>query len=751
MNASSGIQPEASEGYDPAVIEPKWQARWRELHVFDSVRDPARPKYYCYNPAPYVTGALHMGHVRNYACGDFVARYQRLRGAAVLYTIGFDALGLPTEMAAIRHRTDPERWTAACLEEMKRQLEALGCSFDWRRSFVTSDPEYYRWTQWLFLQLHQKGLIYSARGRALWCPVCRTSLARAQVLEGRCWICGGEVQVRRLQEWRLRISACLEELLCGLEEMRDLNGLADQGQKTLIGALRGVQVDLDLPEGRRRVSAFMESKSDWRWPCVLLVHRDDEETLAWLPPLDPGAAAGDRPAGDRPAGEHPAGDHPLLPAVQASFPECRYAGAVATEVRSGRSLPVFIVSAVEPAYTDRPLVFPLRRPGMEAAGPAAAGSGTVPEFPPLTIYRQKDFSISRQRLWGTPIPIVWCEACGEVPVPLDSLPVAAPRVVFDPALQSLRREEGERDERGCPRCGGAARLDAQVLDCHMDSIWHPFRPCAGEQRDFLFDPVEMRYWMPADIIQFGRDVIPFMLDLRFLSRFLHRLGHVPFQEFCRDVLAHGLVLHEGRKMSKHLENVVRPDAVIREFGADSLRFYVLAHAEPRSDFRWSDDGIERYHAALASHWELVREFAREPGRAAAPAPGAAEAGAVPAPLGRYAAIFLRKAAREVALLESSVEGGRYDRYAGALWRLLGAMQFYRANHHAGERHAGFGRMWRALVENSIIYLAPVAPHLAEECWQILGRRESMYSGARFPENQAAALNALLAQEGRRQG
>jgi len=706
--------------YEPAVIEPKWQERWEALRVFEANRDPDRPKYFCYNPAPYITGSLHLGHARNYTYGDFVAKYMRLRGVNVLFTIGFDAFGLPTEMAAIRHAIAPERWTDECVRGMKRQFTALGCGFDWRRSFITSDPEYYRWTQWIFLQLLAADLLYSAEGTTQWCPQCETSLARAQVEEGRCWICASAVEKRIVREWRLRLSAFLPDLLRGLDELCDLNGLADRGQRDLIGRQSGFRVELELGLGGTRFVAFLRRNEDWLSACVVAVDARDEATLRLLPG-EP-AAHGD--------------DEGLLEALRASFPDrktppdCRCTGVFATEVRTGRRLPVVVVHSMDSGFIDQPVVIAIEgRPRPEVPADSARA-----EFPALNVYRQKDFSVSRQRLWGTPIPIVICERCGEVPLPMEELPLRAPRIVVDPVTRRLTREPNDWDLHACPRCARSARLDPQVMDCHMDSLWHPFRPCASAAPDFLFDREEMRYWMPADIIQFGRDVIPFMLDLRFLSHFLHRLGDVPFTEFCRDVLAHGLIVHEGRKMSKHLGNVVTPEAVIGEYGADSLRLYLLAHAEPRSDFRWSQDGLRKFHANLAAFHDLVRAVSASDGVARQPASER---------LGKYTAIFLRRAVRELAFLETSVEDGRYDRYASSLVRLLEALGFFRDNHLAKEANVGFAAVWRDLVETSVLYLAPAAPHLAEECWQMLGHGESIFAGARLPAGRAAELEELI--------
>ncbi|MFN8176848.1 MAG: class I tRNA ligase family protein [bacterium] len=705
--------------YDPRRIEAGWQERWEALDLFRAARAPGRPKYYGYNPAPYLTGSLHMGHVRNYAYGDFLARVMRLQGANVLFTIGFDAFGLPTEMAAIRNRCSPAEWTARCRAAMETQLRALGFGFDWRRSFLTSDVSYYRWTQWIFLQLLERGLIFSTEAVTDWCPSCETSLAHSQVVGGRCWLCDGPVEKRSTREWRLRITPYLGELRAGLEEIHDLNGLANEGQRILIGEEIGAAVELELRPGGARFAAFLRDSRDWEKDCVLAVDARDAKTQAMV-----GGANGD---------------------------------ATVVEVSTGRELRVEIVSSRDPLFADQPFLATRSDPGGRAVPPPRSepgggrvpplrsdpGGGSAPRRPapatvPMTVYRQKDFSISRQRFWGTPIPVVLCAACGEVPLSVDDLPLVAPDVVFDEASGKLRHADASWGDRACPSCGKPARLDPLVMDCHMDSLWHYFRPCAAVDpaaADFLFDPAEVAYWMPVDSIQFGRDVIPFMLDLRFFTRFLHDLGRVPFREFCRETLAHGLVLHDGRKMSKHLGNVVLPKDVVARYGADSVRFYILAHGDPRSDFDWSEDGIRRYFALLSSFHEMIAAYAATPwpGEASPGPPPSPEAGPPARPaLTKYARILLEKVAKQVDLLDRSVADRSIDRYANALRHLLAALIFFRTNHAARERDPMFQRRWREIVRDAVVHLAPVAPHLAEECWRMLGESGSLFQQARFP-------------------
>lgn len=690
--------------YDPARIETKWQRIWDERGTFHAVPGPGE-KFYCYNPAPYVTGALHMGHVRNYSYGDFLSRYRRLRGANVLYTLGFDAFGVPTEVAAMRNRVDPALWTGRCIAEMKRQLVRMGFGFDWRRSFSTADPDYYRWTQWIFIEMLRDGLVYEREASTLWCPACDAALAKSLADDDHCFLCGTRVETRITPQWFLRISSYLERLRADLDSVRDLNGQARAGQESLLAKRSMWGVWLIEPRTGVKVLAVTENPVEWSRPLSLSVHPEDWPSRRALALEE--------------------GGHALV-----------------VEPLSGRMIEGRLDATLDEIHADRPkLVADWAGAPQGATGrPPEEAPGTTPDrapenlFFPFALEEQKDFSISRQRLWGTPIPMVRCERCGPTPVGDADLPVLLPRIEAD-AAGRLRRRGEEPSTRACPSCGGEATQDPQVMDCHFDALWHYIRPCVTSTATIPFGSEESRYWMPVDQIQFGRDTIPFLLTLRLFTKFLQARGLLGCSEFAREMLAHGLILKDNRKMSKHIGNVVDPLEMIERFGADSLRFYVLARNEPKSDYSWSDASLERYHGLLREfHEDLDGVFAEEDDAGShGPTPGAPP---------KYASIFLSKVLREIEVLESSVEDGRFDIYARAVGRILEALHLFRARFYEAAdvraRHA-----WRRCAELTIVYLAPIAPHLAEECWERSGRSGPLFDGTHWPVGGVGIVRQLL--------
>ncbi len=700
----------ANPAYIPHAIEAKWQRSWEERDLFRA-RPYQGEKFYCYNPAPYVTGALHMGHVRNYSYGDFLSRFKRLHGANVLFTIGFDAFGVPTEVAAMRKGIEPVVWTERCISEMKKQMRRMGFGFDWRRSFSTADPDYYRWTQWIFIEMFREGLVYETDAETLWCPRCEMALAKSLTEEGRCGLCGTEVETRLVPQWFIRISRYLDRLRTDLDDVFDHNGQARAGQESLLArhSLWGVRLEIPGVEGP--VIGCLDSPTDWPRKLVLAVHPQDWPTRARL--------------GLR----------------GASVPGT----LVALERRSGREFPVLIDPSLGDLYIDQPRLVPAS--GAERHEETGAWEGPPDGLVPLLLHEQKDFSISRQRLWGTPIPMVRCERCGSVPVGASELPVLLPPIALDGAGR-LRRSGDQRRERACPSCGHRAAMDPQVMDCHFDALWHYWRPCAPSGDTFPFGTEEGRYWMPVDQIQFGRDTIPFLLTMRLFTKFLQDRGLSDCSEFARETLAHGLILRDNRKMSKHIGNVVDPEESVAAYGADSLRFCVLAKSEPKSDYSWSDESIAPYREMLGMYYGEVAA----PGHPGGPeaATGASESPS--APQGettggpqrsmKYATIFLTKILREIEILESSVGRGRFDIYARAVERILGALHLFRSQYY-GSSGPWARAAWAKCADLSVIYLAPIAPHLAEECWERRGGSGSVFEGNRWPSEGPSVVRRLL--------
>lgn len=687
--------------YRPDAVEARWQRFWQERGIFKTRRNGGE-KFYCYNPAPYVTGSLHMGHVRNYTYGDFVSRYKRMRGADVLYTIGFDAFGVPTEMAAIRHGIAPAEWAERCVAAMKDQMCRMGLSFDWDRSFATSDPGYYRWTQWLFIEMLRDGIVYPRDAVTLWCPTCALALARSLTEEGACSICGSGVEERVTAQWFLRLTRYLDRLRGDLDTISDANGQARAGQDSLLAVRSLPAVRLLLRGGAIEVIACMESATAWCGDLNLAVHPDDWHTRQRL-------------GVERTAGS-----------------ELREVSDLrAVEPETSREFRVVIDPTLDPLFEDQPVLRPAPpHEGQEAAHPMPRGG-----FPARLVYEQKDFSITRQRVWGTPVPVVHCASCGPVPVVSSDLPVLMPEVRLDTA--GLPRRAEPTRAFPCPACGRPATPDPQVMDCHFDALWHYCWPCKTPGNGIPFGNAGYRDWMPVDLIQFGRDTIPFLLTMRMLTMFLHDRGLSDVSEFARATLAHGLILRNNQKMSKHLGNVVEPSEVISRYGADSLRFYVLARNDPKSDYDWSESSIAHYHGLLRDFHDDMADATAGPEHAGAP-----ERGAPNGKGSKYLTIFLSKALRDVAVLERSIEQGRYDVYARAVAGLLTSLHVYKSRHYDGAAPSGRSA-WALCNGLAAAYLAPIAPHLAEECRELLGIDRSWFEGATWPRDGADAIRRLL--------
>jgi leucyl-tRNA synthetase len=702
-------------------IESKWQRFWEERETFRA-RPQGAGKFYCYNPAPYVTGVLHMGHVRNYTYGDFLSKFRRLHGANVLYTIGFDAFGVPTEVAAMQRRMTPVSWTADCIERMKQQLGRMGFGFDWRRSFSTADPDYYKWTQWIFIEMFREGIVYEREAETLWCPSCGMALAKSQTEAGRCSSCDGVVEARIARQWFLRLSRYLDRLRSDLPDVRDLNGQARAGQESLLSFRNLWGVWLARPDSGAKILACLGSRGDWSKNLVLAVHPQDwpaRRKLGLWGSEEEEGARGIRDAGE--PGAPPAGS-PVERVTVASD--------------SGRVFRVLLDPTLDEIYLDQPVLLPAPRQACDVE----IEPGPPEELFPLALNEQKDFSISRQRFWGTPIPMVRCGTCGPLPVGEGDLPVLMPRIEVDDSGRLRRSDLGWAD-RTCPSCGRPAKLDAQVMDCHFDALWHYIRPCVGPTEGVPFGTDEARYWMPVDQIQFGRDTIPFLLTLRLFTKFLMDRGLSDCSEFARETLAHGLILKDNRKMSKHLGNVVDPEEMIQRFGADSLRFYVLARNEPKSDYSWSDASLARYHDLLNLYLEDLGA-----GTSGETLEGEGQTGA--RSMGKYTSIFLTKVLREAEVMESSVNGGRFDIYARAVARVLEALHLFRARYYAQAGSWGREAWWKC-AELSIVWLAPISPHVAEECWERRGGQPSLFDGAQWPFDGPAQIKELLEQAKKR--
>ncbi len=590
--------------YDAAEIEATRQAEWVERGVFETPAPaPGQAAVYVKPSSPFTSGNLHMGHVRDYSIGDAYARFRRARGDAVLFGFGFDAFGLPAEMAAIERRTRPAEWVERCGERMLGQMKRLGFSFDYDRVFYSSDEAQYRWSQWLFLTLLEAGMIYRDDATVDWCDTCQTTLAALQVEDGRCWRCHNKVRLIRRPTWFLRLSPYLEENDRNLEGLTEWDELSLKTQRYILGRSDGVEVDLgdadsDLVVFTPHVGAVGEARFVLLSPRHPEVERWAGDVAEQLDELRSGGW------------ERSARDASAVPVIDTG---------ASVSVPGGGELPVFVSPLVDARYgptaalgipavdeADEAIAARMER---SAAAPLGGGSAAELETRETTRYRAYDFSISRQRYWGTPIPVLHCEECGVVPVPVEDLPVALPRDIEPTGEGNPLAERPDFLQATCPRCGGAAERETDTLDCHFDALWLwvPAAVPPAERDEQMFTHPDLRRWLPSERLVAGNDSGGFVFDQRVVTKALRDIGPFAFLEDGEPFagcLFHEMVIADGRKMSKHLGNVVDPDELVAEHGADTVRLAVLYAAGPAKALNWTDGALRFASRFLRGLWDV---------------------------------------------------------------------------------------------------------------------------------------------------
>jgi leucyl-tRNA synthetase len=602
--------------YDAARIEASRQVAWEGRGDYEAPRPAAgQARVYVKPSSPFTSGNLHMGHVRDYSIGDAYARFRRARGDAVLLGFGFDAFGLPAELAAIERQEPPAEWVAECGERMLGQMKRLGFSFDYDRVFYSSDEGQYRWSQWLFLTLLDAGLIYREDATVDWCDTCQTTLASIQVEDGRCWRCHNEVRLIRRPTWFLRITPYLEENDRNTGKLQNWDDLSLSTQRYILGRSDGVEIDLEGAEGRSLTVFSPHPQALSRARFVLLSPRHPEVD-AWIG----GDAVREELERMRSGGwERSARDARSVPIVDTG---ASIAGP------AGEDLPVFVSPLVDARYG------PTAAFGIPAVDEADAELGRRMErvpaggeddaeaedevLPPVDgvreakRYRANDFSISRQRSWGTPIPIVHCEACGAVPVPQEDLPVVLPRDIAPTGEGNPLAERPDFVDVTCPQCGGEAKRETDTLDCHFDALWLwvPAAVPPEDRAEQMFTHPDLQEWLPAERLVAGGDSGGFVFDQRIVTKALRDIGPLAFLEDGEPFagcLFHEMVIAEGRKMSKHLGNVVNPDELVEQYGADTVRLAVLYAAGPAKTLNWSDGALRFANRFLRSLWTYSQD------------------------------------------------------------------------------------------------------------------------------------------------
>ena len=706
--------PAAAGDYDAASIETKWQARWAAAGCFKAAAGNPDRKFFNFDGGPFPNGPLHMGHVRTFTLGDAMARYRRLRGDSVLYCFEFDAFGLPNELAANALGVTPEELTRNNIAQMRRQMVRLGLSYDWDHVTTTCNPAYYRWTQWLFLKLRERGLIYRTPAELNWCPSCQTTLAHMQVEDGRCWRCDTPVEPRKLTQWFVALSRYSAVLSESLERAEGFSPRVRNVLHGFIGKTPGLEVDFPVA-GRPGTVLTAFVRSEWADACpAYLAAAPNHPALAAL--LPQGQADALRPMSQRRRAQFAA--QQLLEGFDT--------GIEAIQPGTGARLPVFVARYIDPAFATGieigcPSADPRARQFAEhhAIAIPAAEAGTLPQGRSVTHYRVRDWLVSRQRAWGTPIPIVYCEQCGEVPVAEQALPVRLPalKANMPPGGLAVLPDFSATE---CPCCGTPARRETDTLDCYFDVVWC-FLACAnGLRPDFKFQASDFAGRMPVDWFHNGLDSLFYMHLYRFLGQVLYEMDILPEPEPIRCYVGHDAVLLQGRKMSKHHGNVVSPDEVIQRVGADVLRVHILWAANPLKSVEWSQASLQRAKRLLMDIWKLVAGQAEQLRTLADRPP--VTTGAEPLPLDRASARAVRRVSE---FLE------RYQ-YAGCLQEIQALLRRFESE--AGKlpcRDAAYRQTFANGIRCLVTMLAPFAPHMAEELWQRIGG-EGLVACAKWP-------------------
>ncbi len=784
--------------YKPQSIERKWQDRWRSTRAFEVTEDPGKPKFYCLEMFAYPSGHAHVGHVRNYMIGDVVARMKRMRGFNVLHPFGWDAFGLPAENAAIKNGTHPETWTLENIAHMKGQLQRLGISYAWEREIATCLPDYYRWNQWLFLKMLERGLAFRKRSNVNWCPGCNTVLANEQVVDGACWRCGSVVEVRELEQWFFKITHYADELLDGMKELGEWPEKVLTMQRNWVGRSEGARVRFAVGKDTKESKDTKDTK-DTKEPkeakeIEVFTTRIDTiygANFVMLAPEHPLVQQFAAESGD------PAGFRARVAKFTAQDKAARLQGDVEKEgfdtgrtainPFTGRPVPIWIANFVlidygtgavmgVPGHDERDFEFarkydlpvtvvvqrsdaPLDAQTMTEAHAGEGNlinSGTYNGLPweeanrrmtadaeargigqGTVQYRLKDWGISRQRYCGTPIPVIYCPTDGMVPVAYDSLPVVLPKVAeFSGRGDSPLAQIPEFVNVVCPTCGGPARRETDTMDTFVDSSWYFLRFCDPKDEGLPFDPETVGYWGPVDFYSGGVEhAILHLIYSRFFTRVFRDLGMTAIAEPFTRLLTQGMVLKDGQVMSKSKGNVVDPDDMIQKFGADALRLYVMFVAPPEKEIEWTDAGLEGSWRFLARVWRFADAVREAVAGKRIPAPSQAELNDAERALRRKTHETIRRVTVD---LDPRVH---LNTAVSAMMELVNELYaFSSADRVAQIDRPGALAVLNEAVDALLRMLSPFAPHMCEELWEAFGHPGGIVA-AGWPEYDEAVAKA----------
>ena len=794
--------------YNPHEIEPRWQKVWAETGAHKATEDTSKPKRYVLEMFPYPSGDIHMGHVRNYTIGDVTARYYAMRGYDVLHPMGWDAFGLPAENAAIKHNSHPAKWTYANIETQKASFKRMGFSYDWDRTVVACDPEYYRWGQWIFLQMYKRGLVERRNSPVNWCPNCKTVLANEQVTEGECWRCHGAVEKRDLTQWYYKITDYAQELLDDLDQLEGWPEPVKQMQANWIGRSEGAEVDFELipAEGKddgQTITVFT-TRPDTLFGCSFFLLAPESplvhdlvcgtEYEAEVMALVEGAAkvsAVERAQGDREKHGAFTGRYVInpvngekVPVWVADYIVADYGTGAVMAVPCGDQrdfefarkydLPIIpiILGEDDPLYpelngvqerkvttvdweksyeAEGVLVQSGKYTGMVGGKHSPAVDAIIGDLEAQgkgkksVQFRLRDWLISRQRYWGNPIPIVYCDDCGIVPVPEDQLPVTLPKDIDLAAGETLATHE-QFAQCTCPKCGKPARRETDTMDTFTCSSWYYMRYTDPHNTELPFSPDRVNRWMPVDQYIGGIEhAILHLLYSRFFTKVLRDMDMLNFDEPFTNLLCQGMVLDEnGEVMSKSKGNVISPEDMIAGYGADAVRAYILFMAPPDKELQWNEDGLAGMYKFLNRAWRMVNDLAGKAGEETS-----FQAGAKAEEAKKAHDELLRERHRVVGKVIDDFARNNFNTAIAAIMELVNATGDYLRKNSAEDRaaNAELVAFDKEIAEVIVKLLAPMAPHWAEELWQdVLDNETSVHKEAwpEFDPNAAKASEVELA-------
>ena len=747
------------EKYSPQSIEKKWQSKWLAENVYKTEMDPKKPKYYTLEMFPYPSGNLHMGHVRNYSIGDVLARYKTMEGFNVIHPMGFDAFGMPAENAAIKHGVKPSDWTYSNMDNMKRQQREMGLSYDWDRSVATCSPDYYRWTQWLFQLFYKRGLAYKKKAYVNWCETCGTVLANEQVIEGKCWRCDSQVIKKDLSQWFLKITDYADVLLKDLDLLKGWPDRVKTMQENWIGRSEGLEFNLEVPELGEKIAAYT-TRPDTVYGITFLALAAEHPLIEKICENNPKAQeikdfcqkAQNQSELERTSSESEkegifTGLYAVNPFngnkveiwvtnyVLAEYGTGAVIGVPSEDQRDwmfAEKYKLNVIITLQPkdkelkleemteAYVDKAgvLVNSAEFSGMDikAAMKGIMDKAEAEGFGKRRVnYRLRDWLISRQRYWGAPIPVIYCDDCGEQLVPEDQLPVMLPEdVKFEQGSVSPLAQSESFVNCTCPKCGKPARRETDTMDTFICSSWYYLRYTDPHNDKLPFAKDKVNYWAPVDQYIGGIEhAILHLLYSRFFTKVLRDAGMVDFAEPFTNLLTQGMVLKDGGKMSKSKGNVVSPEEIIGQYGADTARLFILFAAPVDRDLDWSDDGVAGAYRFLRRVWRIMEIF-EDKIKSSSDDYDVNALTAEEKELRRVLHTTIKKVTEDIR------DRFMFNTAISSIMELVNAFYAFQDSKIIN------GGLVREVSLNLLKMLAPFAPHITEELWSILVGQGSIH-------------------------